>query len=218
MRTDACREWREALGAYALGQLAEDERAAVAAHLDGCDACRNELGQLAALARPLSLADPERFDAIPKPPVSLAARVAATIARERLRSRRRRIRLGVALAGAAVAATLLAVFALSGGGSSVPEQQVRFASLPKGMEITAALIPHSYGTEIHMYVSGVRSGTLCRVYLRGHAGRSVSAGSFRYRWSEEGEDAVLSSALDLSEARAVEIRVGGRTFEQEVRQ
>ena len=33
MKTESCREWRESLGAYALGQLPEGERAALEAHL-----------------------------------------------------------------------------------------------------------------------------------------------------------------------------------------
>ncbi len=42
MKTERCREWREALGAYALGHLADDERAGLEAHLEGCPACRAE--------------------------------------------------------------------------------------------------------------------------------------------------------------------------------
>jgi hypothetical protein len=79
------------------------------------------------------------------------------------------------------------------------------------------LIPNAFGTEIHMYVKGVSSGTLCRVYLRARDGTRLSAGSFRYRW-EEGSYPVLSSALDLSKTTAMEVRVGDRVFSQEVRQ
>jgi hypothetical protein len=83
------------------------------------------------------------------------------------------------------------------------------------MKIWASLTPHSYGTEIHMYVKGVRSGTLCRVYLLRRDGTKLSAGTFRYRWDED-DSAVLSSALDLSKTKGVEVRVGKRTFDQEV--
>ena len=62
-----------------------------------------------------------------------------------------------------------------------------------------------------MYVSGVRSGTLCRVFLRGPDGARYPAGSFRYRWGDD-SDAVLSSALDLSRTRAIGVRAGDRTF------
>ena len=62
-----------------------------------------------------------------------------------------------------------------------------------------------------MYVKGVRSGTLCRVYLRGPRGERVPAGTFTYRWGDDSE-AVLSSALDLSRTRAIGVRAGNRTF------
>ena len=66
MKTDACREQRENLGAYALDQLPPDERAGLEAHLEGCPRCRAELEQLSALVRPMSLADPARFQSAPE--------------------------------------------------------------------------------------------------------------------------------------------------------
>jgi len=222
MTAERCREWRESLGAYALGQLGGDERAALEAHLEGCPECRAELESLAGVARLMPLADPERFGSAPSPPPPLLGdRIAATIAAERRaedrRQKQRRRRFGFAWAGAAAAmatAAVLAVLVLADGGSSggAPERQVAFRSLPAGMRIDAMLEPRSYGTQIEVYVSGVRSGTLCRVFLRNGAGRRVSAGSFRYRWGE-GSEAVLTSALDLSNTAAVGIRVGSRTFE-----
>ena len=62
-----------------------------------------------------------------------------------------------------------------------------------------------------MYVEGVRSGTLCRVTLRGANGAGLPAGTFRYRYGAD-EEAVLSSALDLSRTRAVVVHVGKRSF------
>jgi hypothetical protein len=93
-----------------------------------------------------------------------------------------------------------------------PEQHVTFASLPKKMKISAKLIPNAFGTEIHMYVKGVSSGTLCRVYLRSDDGKLLSAGTFRYRWGDDGSFPILSSALDLSKTRAMEVKVGDRAF------
>jgi anti-sigma factor RsiW len=212
-----CREWRELLGAYALRHLEGDERAGLEAHLDGCARCREELAALQPVALMLPHADPARFGPAPQPPPELGQRVAATIAAERERGekrRRRRLFGGFALGGAtaaAVAAVLL-LFVFGGGdGGGGPEQQVRFADLPAGITIDATLQPHSYGTEIHMYVHGVPSGTLCRVWLRGANGASYPAGTFRYRWGDD-SDAVLSSALDLSRTRAVVVDTGRRTF------
>ena len=217
MTAEHGREWRESLGAYALGQLPEEERAALEAHLEGCADCREELQSLAGVARLMPLADPERFGAAPEPPPLLGDRIAATIGAERRVARRRqRRRFGLAWSGAAaaVAATaVLAIFVLGdgGGGGEPPAQRVAFRSLPAGMQINASLEPRSFGTQIEVYVSGVRSGTLCRVFLRGTHGTRLSAGSFRYRWDGD-THAMLSSALDLSNTRAIGIRVGERTF------
>jgi Putative zinc-finger len=214
MRTENCREWRESLGAYALGHLSAAERAGLEAHLDGCPECRAEADSLALVSRLLPHADPERFGPAPVPPAALAGRVAATIgAEQRTKRRRGRLRLGLALGGvsAAMAAAALAIFVLGGGGRPGPQQRVAFNSLPSGMRIAATLEPRPFGTEIQMYVSGVRSGTLCQVFLRSPSGARVSAGTFRYRWGGESE-AVLSSALDLSRTTAIGVHVGGRTF------
>jgi hypothetical protein len=213
MTAERCREWRESLGAQALGQLPDAERVALEAHLEGCAECRAELESLASIARLMPLADPERFGAAPVPPPSLAKRVTATIRAERRAQRRRRFRLRLTLGGATAAvaaAATLAIFVLPGG-APAPQQHVAFASLPAGMKIDATLEPHAFGTEIHMYVQGVRSGTLCRVFVRGPGGARMPAGSFRYRWGEDAQ-ATLSSALDVSAVRAVGVRVGNRTF------
>lgn len=210
-----CREWRLALGAYALGHLDADERATLEAHLDGCPQCRAEAESLGSLARLLPLADPARFDRpAPKPAADLGDRIAAQIGGERRvqRRQRQRRRFAFGFAGAtALAAVVLAILLLPGGEGGEPAQRVEFTSLPAGVHIWASLEPHAYGTEIHMYVRGVRSGTLCQVFLRGPQGERVSAGTFRYRYGDDSE-AVLSSALDLSRTRAVGVRAGSRTF------
>jgi Putative zinc-finger len=211
MKTESCREWRPQLGARALGDLGPEERAGLEAHLEGCPGCRAEAAGLGEVARLLPLADPERFGCpAPQPSPELGGRVAAAVGGESQARRRRR--LGLAFAGAAAVATaVLAIFVLAGDGGGNPEQHVEFASLPAGMKIYATLEPRAYGTEIHMYVEGVRSGTLCRVYLQGPRGERVPAGTFRYRWGED-SSAVLSSALDLSRTRAVGVRAGSRGF------
>ena len=217
MRTDDHRDWRLSLGAYALGDLPPDERAAMAAHIEGCPECRAELRELEGVAALLPLADPARIESPPvRPPADLGARIEAQIAAESAKEgrvkRRRRLRFGFggAVAVAAVAA-LLAIVVIPIGGESSPAQKVEFASVPNGISIKAILEPHAFGTEIQMYVKGMPSGTLCRVFLRDAAGRTYSAGSFRYRW-EEGSEAHLSSGLDLSQAAEIGLHAGGRTF------
>ena len=211
MTAEGCRRWRESLGVYALGALEGPERAALEAHLEGCEECREEASSLAGVARVLPLADPARLGTAPEPSAGLARRISAGIAAERRSARRRhRFRVGFALGTAAAAAAALAILVLPGG-EAEPTEQVDFASLPPGMQISAALEPRPFGTQIRMHVSGVRSGTLCRVYLRRPDGARVAAGTFRYRYGGDSE-ATMSSALDLSRARAVVVRAGDRTF------
>jgi hypothetical protein len=215
MTAEGCREWRERLGAYVLGQLPDDEHAATAAHIEGCAACRAEAESLAPLAELLPKADPAQLGRAPAPPAELGERIASRVARERrTRGRRRRTRLtlGFATAAAAAAAAVLAIAIVD---SSPPprgdSQVVTFRSVPRGVQVSARLEPRPFGTEIHMYVRGMPSGTLCRVSLRRADGTAMPAGTFRYRYGEP-RGAVLTSALDLSGARAIAVRAGGRTF------
>ena len=213
MKAESCREWRESLGAYVLGQLADEERVRLEAHLEGCPSCSAELEQLSSLVHPMSLADPARFDTAPALPATLAARVAdgdrprapdppPPALRLRPRPRRRR---------PPPSPRCWCSSSSRGGSTPGPEQHVSFTSLPKGVEISAKLIPNAFGTEIHMYVKGVDSGTLCRVYLKSRDGTELSAGTFRYRWGN-GSYPILSSALDLSKTEALEVKVGDHTY------
>ena len=130
------------------------------------------------VARLLPLADPERFgQPAPQPPADLGERIAATIGGERAAAPAAaapalRLRPSAAPT-AAVAAAVLAIVVLAGGGEQ--RRPSSTSSSPRcrpGVKIDATLEPHAYGTEIHMYVKGVRSGTLCRVFLRGAARRT----------------------------------------------
>jgi hypothetical protein len=217
MTTDDHRDWKLSLGAYALGDLPAEERAAISAHLEGCAECRTELRSLEGVAALLPLADPARIEQPAlRPPAELGARIEAQIAAETSREGREKRRgrrrwwAGGAIATAAVAA-LLTLVVLPIGGENSPAQEVHFASVPNGVSIKATLEPHAFGTEIQMYVKGVSSGTLCRVFLRDEQGVTFSAGSFRYRVGDDSE-AELSSALDLSQAAEIGVHAGGRTF------
>jgi Putative zinc-finger len=214
MKTESCRDRRASLGAYALGHLPEEERAALEAHLEGCPECRAEVDSLAGVVKLLPFGDPAHFGPAPKPSPGLGNRIAATIAAERRQARRqtRRRRFAWTLSGATAAtAAVLAIVLWPGSGDPTPDQYVKFTSVPSDVKIAALLEPHSYGTEIRMYVSGISSGTLCRVFLRGNNGASVPAGTFRYRWGDDSQ-AVLTSALDLSRTVAIGVKAGGRTF------
>ena len=216
MTVEGCREWREGLGAYLLGHLSAEEAAATRAHIEGCPDCRAEAESLQPIALLLPKADPARLGAAPAPPAELGERIAARIGREgmvRDRLRRRRLTFGLSAAAATAAAAVLLVVVLSGGGEPRGEQTVAFPeeTMPRGVSMAATLAPRPFGTEIRLRVYGVRSGTLCKVFLTRPDGTRMPAGSFHYRYAGN-DGAVLTSALDLSAADAIGVRAGGRTF------
>ena len=213
MRAEECREWRERIGALVLGQLSEDERFATEAHLEGCPACRAEAEALAPLASVLSRADPDRLTPAPAPPPRLGERIARRIAAERRSDTRRRtrLRLGLGAAGAAAAAAAAALILL-GSSPSTPSQAVAFQSLPRGVSVEATLEPRPWGSDVSLQVRGFRPGTLCRVWLRRSDGKRVPAGSFRYVYDGESDEAALSSAVTPDDATAIGLRAGSKTF------
>ena len=214
MTADGCREWRELLGPYVLDALDGDERAAVAAHLEGCAECRAEQAELAPLQELLLLADPDGLESVPAPPSSLGRRIARRVESERRGERRRRLRFGLALGGVATAvAAVLAVLVLPGGS---PEpgpagSEVRFAQLPPGVRIAAHLTPQPYGSQVDVYVHGMRRDTRCVVFLRDADGRRVTAGSFLYSYRGDAGSG-LSAAIPLRDVSAIGIHAGKRTF------
>jgi hypothetical protein len=220
MTAEACRDWREQLGAFALGHLDADERAAVQAHLDGCAECRAEAESLAGVARLLPVADPARLSATETAPSSIAQRVFSSIdAERRTRRRGRRTRFGLALAGAAaaIAAIVIGAFvALDSNPAGPATERVAFRHLPGDIHIGAGLTPRPWGTQIDLYVRGVPSGTMCRVWLRRRDGARVVAGSFRYVEEERAYSVRLASALDRARAAAIGVEAGRWTYLQKL--
>jgi anti-sigma factor RsiW len=214
MKADACREWRERIGALVLGQLSEEERFATEAHLDGCPACRAEADALAPMASLLGRIDPDRLAPAPAPPARLRERIIREIAAERRAERRRRVRLRLGLAGAtaaAVAAAVAVVIAMGGSDDDrAPSKTVAFRSLPRDASAEATLESRPWGSDVSVKVYGFRRGTQCQVWLRNRDGERVPAGSFRYVYEGEGEH--LSSSVALRDAAAIGLRIGSRTY------
>ena len=67
----------ETAGAYVLGALPDDERAAYVAHLETCTACQAEVEELRVAVHALPMAAPAM-----KPPPALKARIMAEVERE----------------------------------------------------------------------------------------------------------------------------------------
>lgn len=80
---DGCEPVREVAPDLALGLLTGEARAAVLAHLEGCEACRAEVAALAGAADEVLLAAPEAT-----PPAGFADRVLAAVSAEAARTGR----------------------------------------------------------------------------------------------------------------------------------
>jgi Putative zinc-finger len=216
MAAEDHRAWRERIGALILGGLDESEAALVRAHLEGCEECRREAEALRPLGELLLRADPAHLDPAPQPPARLANRVFARIREERQAQRRRRFR--VALAGA-TAAVVLGGGALVGGAllgsSGDPEPsgpEPIWVRTDRGdLKVEAALVAQNWGTEIHVYVRGVTPGTKCRVFVRDEDGRRIAAGSFRYLRDSGGSTPSLSTSIATDRIRALVVEAGERS-------
>jgi len=215
MTADDHRIWRERLGAYVLGQLSDAERTATEAHLEGCPDCRAEADALGPMAAMLERADPDQLSPAPAPPADLGDRIARRIAAERGATRRRRLRFGFGLAAAAATATAAVLLAVSLTGSTPTQpspETVAFKGLPKGVSVDASLESRAWGSDVSLHVRGFRPGTLCTVWLRRDDGTKVPAGSFRYVYAGESDEAQLSSGLDPPDVKAIGLQAGSRTF------
>lgn len=188
---------RESLGAFALGQLSAGEAAEVERHLASCAECRGELAELAPAAAVLREARSGHPDT---PPPWLEERLLGSVREERSRARR------TSLARRALACAA-AVVALAGAGAvgswldpeppaGAPREPVSVAVSAPGVQAEAALITHTWGTELVLRATGVPAGAYT-VSMLDAAGEAVAAGSFLGT-----EDRVLTCNLNAAVARA----------------
>ena len=207
------RYWREMLGAYVLGELDEEQRTALQAHLDGCEQCRAELAELRPLVGALDEVDPRLFETEePLPPADLLERTLSRVEQARRTEdelqRKRRNRLIRRSAFATVAAALLVaigVFALLPKITGPPLEPVAFSEAPPGVEAEASLIDHTWGTETILVVSGLEDGETYRLTLRDEDGEAVPSGAF-IGTGDQPVECRMNAALLREEATGLEVR------------
>lgn len=194
---------REYIGAYVLGALETDKQAALLAHLDGCVDCRDEVAELAAVARALPLADPLRSAERPLPPDHLGDAIVDRIATERAEARRTGFRRR-SVTGLAAAALIAAVFVVIGILDNSQQTTLDLASTSGPVKGSAVLEYHRWGTEIRLEVAGLPREAVYGVWLERSNGDRVSAGSF---WTpEQGDvDVTLSAAMNLKDCKGIGI-------------
>jgi len=201
--TEACRDWRGALGAAALGVIDPVEEIGLRAHLDGCASCRAELRDLTAVGDALAAVPVTDVISAPAEPSStLGGRVMARVARERAARHRRHIRRLAAGVGAvaAVAAAIAGLLLVVGGGSAAPATSVAMAGSP-GAHATALLRSQATGTAIDVKVAGLDPHRYYWLWVTGDDDHRMNAGTFT--GSAQPTDIRLTSAVPLDEARRI---------------
>ena len=200
MSSDACREFRGALAAMALGNIDEAEAIALRAHLDGCADCRSDLRDLEAVSAVLPLAEIERVTDVPELPSQLGGQVLERITAERRKRRGLRTRRALAIAAAVlvvlgIGSALVVNRSDSGGGTEVVFPTV------EGVHGRAVLEAHDAGTEVALEAGGLHEGERYWLWLTGDDGNRVGAGTFMGQ--PDDIHVTLTSALPLRDTRRV---------------
>jgi anti-sigma factor RsiW len=202
--TEACREWRGALGAAALGAIDATEEIGLRAHLDGCAACRAELRDLRAAADALAAVSITSVISAPaEPSGTLGGRVTARVAEERVASHHRRTRrIGISVGAlVAIAAVVTAIVLAVGGSTGSPAEEIVMKG-PRGATATAMLSEQAVGTAIDVELSGLDPHEYYWLWLTGNDDdHRMSAGTFT--GSLEPSEIRLSAALSLDKARRI---------------
>ena len=206
--SDACRDWRGELAATAAGRPDPDKQPGLAAHLEGCRHCREELAELTPVARALQLVDPDRLVDPPRPAGGAwVAASSAAVAEVRRR--------GAAVGAVAQRGDRRGWRRRRCSRSCSPES-LRVSTRPDGPDAQlrrlhhrarrvssrrAELIPTAaWGTQIALEVDGLarRADDVYWLWLSTSDGDRVAAGTF----SGDGH-MQMSAALPLDEAARV---------------
>ena len=136
-------------GAYVLGALSAEDKAAYEAHLTTCSGCRQQVDLLAGLPAMLASVPADAFAVEdPAPPEGLLLSL-----QRAARAQRRRRRWYTAAAAAVAAAVLVvgtAVLAQPHHASSAPRAVAMQAVVPAPIRVTAALSSVTWGTKIDL--------------------------------------------------------------------
>jgi hypothetical protein len=175
---DRCDHWHGLLALEIVGQLTDPDRLALSAHLDGCQACRDERDDLAGLARILPAADPDHIGGhdVPFELQSAVFERLRTDARHQRHVRGSRYVLG-AVAAAVVALAL--VFGLSGTPSKPGTGYTVALRGAAGVTASARLTAEVWGTAIHLQEKGQPGDQVLTVSMRSTTGSWWEAGTYR---------------------------------------
>jgi anti-sigma factor RsiW len=199
--------------AYAFGVLDADERAEFEAHLWTCPDCRLRVDQALSTVALLGPAGADGVDLATDdeaPPDTLLPGLLRRARRER--NRRRAVTASIASVAAAclIALVVLRWPGTGAGSPSSPPAQALQAVQVSPVTATAALVSHSWGTEIRVrcrYAHGVEAGSQARAYgLRviDRSGQAHDAGT----WSLVGEASIsFTGGTEVRRERIAKVQV-----------
>jgi hypothetical protein len=186
----------EQLTAYVLGVLGEQEVRAVDEHIESCDRCRGELGELREMERALGEVPPEAFiDGPPEGGDLLLQRTLRQARTERAGRERRRLAVTGAVAAAAAAVLLIGGVFIGRSGGAVSPQAVPVPTPPvstapsglmvasakdsgTGASMTVQVVPAAKWVRVNASVSGIPAGERCRLVVVAKDGSREVAGSW----------------------------------------
>jgi hypothetical protein len=181
VNTEGCEHWHGLLALEVVGQLEENDRLALSAHLDGCPACRDERRDYLALADILPAADPDALGGhdVPFELQSSVFDRLRTDARHERRVRSSRYVLGAVASVAAVVVALVLVFGLSGSPAKPGTGHLVALRGGTGVVATARLTAEPWGTAIHLQEKGQPGGEVLSVSMRSSTGSWWAAGTYQ---------------------------------------
>ncbi|MFN2452507.1 MAG: anti-sigma factor [Candidatus Dormibacteria bacterium] len=173
---------RVSLGSYLADALDANTRDEVEAHLEHCDACRDELAELSALPRFLAQLTPAEAVAGVAPPETLLPELLSRARAMQARARRRLWRWRAAAAGLGAATAVAAVIAVLP--AAVPASpaslsyQLRPSVASTGMSGQVSLDRKPWGTQMALSMQGLPSGTACMAVVTSRDGRTQVIGNW----------------------------------------
>jgi len=199
---EPCEHFHGLIAMEVVGQLSVDERVALSAHTEGCQACRDERHDLMMLSMVLGTADPDRFNDHELPfglQTAVLDRLRAEERRER-RARRSRYVVGSAAAAVVVAVVLAVTLAWPSGPTT---KTVVLVGLPK-VHATARLTAEPWGTAMDMRESGQPAREVLTVYVRTVSGSWWQTGT--YSTAGSSVRVTMACALKMSEIKSIWVR------------
>jgi hypothetical protein len=174
-----CSVRAEDLGPYLLGQLDPDEAARVAAAVDSCACCAEEVRRLRPVVLALAGGAVPDEDVLTAPAPALD-RALASVHDARV-ARRRRVLNRAGLAAAAlllVIATAVGAVKIAGGEDPSSDRDVTLIGQGAASG-TVVLSPRDWGSELVLEVRGLAPGKAYGAWLADESGQRVPAGTFR---------------------------------------